>query len=54
MCDCEYNTSFHRTYICAVDREKRSIVLAFVQKIADALGIETYMLFVNFREEEHQ
>lgn len=46
--------NLHRTYICAVEREKRSIALDNVQKIADALEIETYMLFVNFREEEHQ
>ncbi len=36
----------HRTYICAVEREKRSIALDNVQKIADALEIETYMLFI--------
>lgn len=36
----------HRTYISAVEREKRSIALDNVQKIADALEIETYMLFV--------
>ncbi len=37
----------HRTYISAVEREKRSIALDNVQKIADALGIETYMLFID-------
>lgn len=36
----------HRTYISAVEREKRSIALDNVQKIADALGIETYKLFI--------
>jgi len=36
----------HRTYISAVEREKRSIALDNVQKIADALGVETYLLFV--------
>ena len=35
----------HRTYISAVEREKRSISLDNIQKIADALGIETYKLF---------
>lgn len=37
----------HRTYISAVDREKRSIALDNVQKIADALEIKTYLLFID-------
>lgn len=37
----------HRTYISAVECEKRSISLDNVQKIADALGVETYLLFVD-------
>ena len=37
----------HRTYISAIEREKRSISLDNIQKIADALEIETYLLFVN-------
>ncbi|MEA5011124.1 MAG: helix-turn-helix transcriptional regulator [Angelakisella sp.] len=36
----------HRTYISAVEREKRSIALENVQKIANALEIETYLLFI--------
>ena len=36
----------HRTYISDIERFKRSIALENVQKIADALGIETYKLFV--------
>lgn len=36
----------HRTYISDVERFKRSIALENVQKIADALDIETYKLFV--------
>ncbi len=39
----------HRTYISDVERFQRSISLGNVQKIADALEIETYLLF---REEE--
>lgn len=36
----------HRTYISAVECGKRSIALDNVQKIADALGVETYLLFM--------
>lgn len=35
----------HRTYISAIEREKRSISLDNIQKIADALEIDTYKLF---------
>lgn len=37
----------HRTYISAVEREKRSIALENVQRIADALGVEAYLLFID-------
>lgn len=36
----------HRTYISAVECGKRSIALENVQKIADALGVDTYLLFI--------
>lgn len=36
----------HRTYISDVERFQRSITLDNVQKIADALGIDTYKLFM--------
>lgn len=36
----------HRTYISDIERFQRSISLDNVQKIADALGIETYRLFI--------
>ena len=36
----------HRTYISAVECHRRSISLENIQRIADALGIETYKLFV--------
>lgn len=36
----------HRTYISAIECYRRSIALENVQRIADALGIETYKLFV--------
>lgn len=39
-------SGLHRTYISAIEREKRSIALDNVQKIADALEIDTYLLFI--------
>ena len=36
----------HRTYISAVECHRRSISLENIQRIADALGNETYKLFV--------
>lgn len=40
----------HRTYISAVENMRRSISLENIQRIADALGVETYLLFI---VEEH-
>ena len=37
----------HRTYISAIECYRRSIALENVQRIADALEIETYKLFIN-------
>ena len=37
--------NLHRTYIRAVECERRSIALENIQRIADALEIETYLLF---------
>ena len=37
----------HRTYISALEREKRNISLDNIQKIADALEIDTYQLFID-------
>ena len=42
-------SGLHRTYISDVECFQRSISLGNVQKIADALEIETYLLF---KEEE--
>lgn len=36
----------HRTYISAIECYRRSISLENIQRIADALGIETYLLFI--------
>ena len=37
--------NLHRTYISAVECERRSIALENIQRISDALEIETYLLF---------
>ncbi len=37
----------HRTYISDIERFQRSIALDNIQKIADALGIDTYKLFID-------
>lgn len=42
-----FRTGLHRTYISAVECGKRSISLDNIQKIADALEVETYLLFVD-------
>ena len=36
----------HRTYISAIECYRRSISLENIQRIADALEIDTYRLFV--------
>ena len=36
----------HRTYISSIECFRRSISLENIQKIADALDIETYKLFM--------
>lgn len=36
----------HRTYISDIERFQRSISLENIQRIADALEIETYKLFI--------
>jgi transcriptional regulator with XRE-family HTH domain len=38
--------NLHRTYISDIERFQRSISLDNIQKIADALEIETYKLFI--------
>ena len=39
-------SGLHRTYISAIERERRSIALENVQRIADALEVEAYTLFL--------
>ena len=40
------SAGLHRTYISAVERCRRSIALENVQKIANALHVDTYLLFI--------
>lgn len=39
-------SGLHRTYISAIECYRRSISLENIQRIADALEIETYKLFL--------
>lgn len=41
----------HRTYISDIERFRRSISLGNVQKIADALGVDVYKLFIEGEED---
>ncbi|MBR4333338.1 MAG: helix-turn-helix transcriptional regulator [Clostridia bacterium] len=43
----------HRTYISAIECYRRSIALENVQRIADALEIEPYKLFLEDKDELH-
>ncbi|MHB8132888.1 MAG: helix-turn-helix domain-containing protein [Anaerolineaceae bacterium] len=40
----------HRTYISAIECYKRSISLENIEKIALALGVETYKLFIEIED----
>ncbi len=42
----------HRTYISAIECYRRSIALENIQRIADALEIETYRLFLEVKKGE--
>ncbi len=42
----------HRTYISTIERFQRNISIENVQRIADALGIESYKLFIEDNKEE--
>lgn len=40
----------HRTYISAIECHRRSIALENIQRIADALKIDTYKLFMEEKQ----
>lgn len=40
-------SGLHRTYISAIECFRRSIALENVQRIADALEVKTYLLFID-------
>ena len=42
----------HRTYISTNERFQRNLSIENVQRIADALGIESYKLFIEDNKEE--
>ena len=44
-------SGLHRTYISTVERKERSISLINIQKIALALNVEVYKLFIEIDEE---
>lgn len=45
-------SGLHRTYISAVECYRRSISLENIQRIADALGVNTYELFMERKEQQ--
>ena len=44
----------HRTYIGAIECFRRSISLENIQRISDALGIESYRLLIDENGEENE
>lgn len=44
----------HRTYISAIECYRRSISLENIQRIADALKVETYQLFMEVHDEHDE
>lgn len=41
----------HRTYISGIERLQRNVSIENIQRIADALEIETYKLFIDSSED---
>ena len=47
-------SGLHRTYISAVERERRNISIDNIENIATALDIEPYLLFLPSKEDKAQ
>lgn len=47
-------SGLHRTYISSIERNRRSISLENIQRIADALEIETSILFIDNDNRERE
>ena len=45
--DLAHITGLHRTYMSDIERGVRNVSLRNIKKIADALGIQVYELFLN-------
>lgn len=45
-------SGLHRTYISALERERRNISIDNIQKIAESLQVEAYELFMPISESE--
>ncbi len=44
-------SGLHRTYISAIERERRNISIDNIENIASALNIEPYLLFIQNKED---
>ena len=44
-------SGLHRTYISALERETRNISIDNIQKIAEALDVEAYILFQEHKDD---
>lgn len=40
-------SGLHRTYISALERERRNVSIENIENIADALNVEPYLLFMD-------